>query len=342
VLLQDVGEASVAAKLAANVLKALTEPVALQGHDCTVSASIGICLHPDGDQEDQAVLRNADMAMYLAKQSGKNGYRLYVNELNVLSAERAAIEVKLRAALDRGEYAVTFDARLDSAGIDVVALAARVRWTNSEIAAIAPDKLNAAAEAAGLLVSINKRVLHAACEACAAWQRAGAKAVPVAVSVATGQINDHAFVAEVGELLRTTSLEPAMLELDVAEHVLFYDSSRAARTMTALKSLGVRLAIEAFGTGKASFADLQRFPLDALNLHHTRVDGVAFELDKQRYIEGVTALGQALGLEVVATGVASPSDAEYLRANGCTALEGPIAPQSLAADECEALLRARR
>jgi EAL domain-containing protein (putative c-di-GMP-specific phosphodiesterase class I) len=299
-------------------------------------------LHPDGDQEDQAVLRNADMAMYLAKQSGKNGYRLYVNELNVLSAERAAIEVKLRAALDRGEYAVTFDARLDAAGVAVVAVVARVRWTKPEIAAIAPDKLNAAAEAAGLLVPINRKVLHAACEACATWQRGGALAVPVAVSAATGQINDHAFVAEVGEVLRATGLEPAMLEINVAEHVLFYDSSRAARTLTALKSLGVRLSVEAFGTGKASFADLQRFPLDALNLHHTRVDGVAFELDKQRYVEGVTALGQALGLQVVATGLTSPSDAEYLRANGCTALEGPLAPQSLSARDCEALLRARR
>jgi EAL domain-containing protein (putative c-di-GMP-specific phosphodiesterase class I) len=109
--------------------------------------------------------------------------------------------------------------------------------------------------------------------------------------------------------------------------------------MAALKSLGVRLAIEAFGTGKASFADLQRFPLDALNVHQSRVDGVAFELDKQRYIEGVTALGQALKLEIVATGVASPSDAEFLRANGCAALQGPIAPQATAAADCEAMLR---
>jgi EAL domain-containing protein (putative c-di-GMP-specific phosphodiesterase class I) len=214
-----------------------------------------------------------------------------------------------------------------------------MHWTNAEIAAIAPDKLSAAAEAAGLLVPINTKVLQAACEACAAWQRAGVRAVPVVVSVATGQINDHAFVAEVGHTLRKAGLEPGMLELQVAEHVLFYDSSRAAPTMAALKSLGVRLAIESFGTGKASFADLQRFPLDALNLHYTRVDGVAFELDKQRYIEGVTALGQALRLKIIATGVTRESDAEFLRANGCAALQGPIAPQSLAAGDCEALLR---
>jgi diguanylate cyclase (GGDEF)-like protein/PAS domain S-box-containing protein len=171
VLLQNVGEPAVASKVAANVLKTLAEPVAIQAQDCTVSASIGICLHPDGEQQDQAVLRNADMAMYLAKQSGKNGYRLYVNELNALSAERAAIEALLRGALEREEYVMRFDARVDAETRAVVALEANVRWTNAELAAVAPHKLTAAAEAGGLLVPINQRVLRAACEACASWRR---------------------------------------------------------------------------------------------------------------------------------------------------------------------------
>ena len=168
------------------MLKSLAEPVAVQGHDCTVSASIGICLHPDGDQEDQAVLRNADMAMYLAKQSGKNGYRLYVNELNVLSAERAAIELRLRGALERDEYVVVFDARVDSATSEVVALEARIRWTSPELAAIETEKLSAAAEAAGLLVPVNQRALRAACAARASWRDVGTT-MSVAVSVATGK-----------------------------------------------------------------------------------------------------------------------------------------------------------
>ena len=133
-----------------------------------------------------------------------------------------------------------------------------------------------------------------------------------------------------------------MLELDVSEDVLLYDSARAVRTLTALKSLGVAIAVDAFGTGKASFADLQRFPIEALKLHRSRVDGIAFDLDKQRYAEGVIALGQALGLAVVATGVASLSDAEFLRANRCTALQGAIAPLALSANDCEALLRQHR
>ena len=128
----------------------------------------------------------------------------------------------------------------------------------------------------------------------------------------------------------------------MTEDVLLYDTARSARTLAALKSLGVSLAVEAFGTGKASFADLQRFPLDALKLHSARVAGIAFDLDKQRYAEGVIALGQALGLAVVATGVESAVDADFLRANGCESLEGTIAPHALSADDCEALLRKPR
>ena len=133
-----------------------------------------------------------------------------------------------------------------------------------------------------------------------------------------------------------------LLELQMTEDVLLYDTARSSRTLTGLKALGVAIAIEAFGTGKASFADLQRFPIDALKLHAARIEGVALDLDKQRYVEGVIALGAALRLSVVATGVVAPTDADFLRANGCSALQGPIAPQSLSAAECEALVRERR
>jgi diguanylate cyclase (GGDEF)-like protein/PAS domain S-box-containing protein len=342
VLLHDVSDPSVAGKIAGNVLRSLAEPIDVQGNDCTISASIGICLHPDGDQEDQAVLRNADMAMYLAKQSGKNGYRLYANELNALSAERAVIEMLVRDALERGEYTVRFDARLQAATSAVAAFEARIRWTKAELAAVAPEKLAIAAEAGGLLVPLNRIMLLAACEAGAAWCRAGAPAVTVAVSLAAGQLTDPAFVGHVRDVLLATGLEPGMLELDVTEDALLYDSARAVRTLAALKALGVTIAIEAFGTGKASFADLQRFPIDALKLYVARVESIALDVDKQRYVEGVVALARALRLRVVATGVATAADAELLQSNGCFALQGPVAPRSLSADECAALLRERR
>jgi EAL domain-containing protein (putative c-di-GMP-specific phosphodiesterase class I) len=135
---------------------------------------------------------------------------------------------------------------------------------------------------------------------------------------------------------------PGSLEILVTEEALLYDANRAARTLMALKSLGVAIAIDAFGTGKASFADLQRFAIDALKLHESRVDGIAFDLDKQRYAEGVIALGRALGLDVIASGVANAADVDFLRAHGCAALQGAVAPRSLSAADCEALLRERR
>jgi diguanylate cyclase (GGDEF)-like protein/PAS domain S-box-containing protein len=342
VLLQDVGEPAVAGKVAANVLKSVADPVAIQGRDCTVSASIGICLHPDGEQQDQAVLRNADMAMYLAKQSGKNGYRVYVDELNLISAERAEIEALLRRAFEREDYDVRFDARIDAKTGAVVALEAHIRWRGAELASVAPHKLQGAAEAAGLLVPINRTILRAACEASAAWKRAGVTPARVAVSLAAGQIADQAFLGDVRGALEASGLDAGLLELDATEDALLYDSARSARALAALKSLGVSLAVEAFGTGKASFADLQRFPLDALKLHEGRIENVAFDFDKQRYIEGVVALGEALKLTVFATGVTSAADAEYLRACGCAAMQGPIAPHGLSAEECEAVLRERR
>jgi EAL domain-containing protein (putative c-di-GMP-specific phosphodiesterase class I) len=166
--------------------------------------------------------------------------------------------------------------------------------------------------------------------------------VPVAVPIATGQITDQAFAGDVRDALNRSGIDAGLLELDVTEDVLLYDAARSASTLTSLKALGVALAVESFGAGKASFADLQRFPLDALKLHSTRVAGIELDVDKQRYAEGVIALGRALGLRVVATGVTSPGDAELLRASGCELLKGTIAPYGLSAGECEALLRAPR
>jgi EAL domain-containing protein (putative c-di-GMP-specific phosphodiesterase class I) len=224
----------------------------------------------------------------------------------------------------------------------VVAFEARLRFTNAALASVAPDKLQGAAEAGGLLVPMNQRVLRAACSACAAWLHAGVRPVPVAVRIATGQVTDQSFPGEVRETLDRSGIDASLLELDVTEEVLLYDTGRSARTLAALKSLGVALAVEEFGAGKASFADLQRFPLDALKLHSVRIAGIELDLDKQRYAEGVIALGRALGLRIVATGVASQGDAEHLRASGCEQLHGTIGPHGLSAAECEALLRAPR
>lgn len=161
------------------------------------------------------------------------------------------------------------------------------------------------------------------------------------MSISAGQIADQGLIGDVREALEQSGLEARLLELGATEDALLYDTARAAHALAGLKSVGVALAVEAFGAGDASFADLQRFPLDALKLHAGRVENVAYDLDKQRYVEGVIALGRALGLAVVATGVTGAADAELLRSSGCAAWQGPIAPHGLSAEECAAVLRER-
>jgi EAL domain-containing protein (putative c-di-GMP-specific phosphodiesterase class I) len=160
--------------------------------------------------------------------------------------------------------------------------------------------------------------------------------------VAAAQLSDPAFVTVFSNELAAAGIEPAHVELDVPEQALLGSSERGARTLTALDALGVTIVVDAFGTGKASFATLRRYPLRAIKLHGSRVEGVADDVGRRRDVEGVVALGKALGLAVVATGVATAADAVCLGAAGCTALQGPFAPHALAAQACEALLRARR
>jgi diguanylate cyclase (GGDEF)-like protein len=228
VLLQEITEAADAAQVARNILAALRQPVAIMGQEWTVSASIGICLHPDGDQQDHEVLKNADIAMYLAKQSGKDGCRVYVNELADLG---------------------------------------RVR-----------------------------------------------------------------------QELAQSGLAASSFELEMMEEVVLRSPERAARTLVALKRLGVAIAIAAYGTGRASFADLKRFPIDTLKIDRTRFNGVAADPDKQAYLQGVIALGRVLGMRVAADGVASAHDAAYLRANGCVAAHSSWCDRPLVASECGTLL----
>jgi diguanylate cyclase (GGDEF)-like protein/PAS domain S-box-containing protein len=341
VLLQDVPNQAVAAKVAGGILLALRPPVVIHGNECALSASIGICLHPDGAQEDQAVLRNADMAMYLAKQSGKNAYRFYVDELGAVAAERVAIEARLRTAWERGEYVLQYDATLDSASGAIVGFSARVQWTSAELAGVAADKVASVAEEAGLIMRVNQWALHTACAASAGWRHAASEPVSVAVAVGKAQLCDPAFVASVRDTLEQVGLEPHRLELDIAEEALHGDTERVAYALAALTSLGTRIGIDAYGAGHTSLADLKRYPIGALKLHSARVAGIAADADKRRYLEGLVALASVLGLTVVATGVASEADAACVRGCGCAAWQGPFGPSALTAGDCDKLLAGR-
>jgi len=341
VLLQEAGDAAVASRVAENVLTAIGRPIEIRGRACSVGASIGICLHPDGDQEDHAVLRNADIAMYLAKQAGKNAYRIYVNELGVLAAERRAIEAQLNGALERGELALRYEVMSNAATRAVVGVEAGIEWTSPELGVVPRDKWLPVAEEAGALVPINRWALQTACEDVAAWQRARLPPLAVAVRVSRGQVNDASFGDDVRETLARSGLAPGRLELDVTENIVLGSPARSAASLAGVKALGVEIGLTGFGSGRAALADLKRFPVGVLKVDGERLRGIAADAEKKAYAEGLVALGKALGFRVVATGIASAADADVLAALGCAAVQGPLCGAPLTASECVALLRER-
>jgi diguanylate cyclase (GGDEF)-like protein/PAS domain S-box-containing protein len=341
VLLHDVRHTEAAARVANNILSSLRAPFAIRGNECAISASIGICLHPEGAQEDQAVLRNADMAMYLAKQSGKNGFRFFVDELRVAAAERARVDGWLREAWERGDYRLEYSAVVAEVRGSVVGFAARVHFTHEELARVPAEMLASVMAEAGLGAPLNDWALRTACAAAAGWQRPGVEPVTIAVPTVTAQLRDPAFAARVRAELAAAGVDAGCLELYLEEETLLAGEPGIAQTLAALDALGVSIGLDAFGSGKASFADLRRHPLRALRLHPSRVAGVAADADRQQYVEGVLALARALRLSVVAAGVSTEADAAHLTAAGCTALQGPFAAHALTADECLALLASR-
>lgn len=341
VLLQDVAEPADATRVANAVLDSLRDPVAIDGRECAVSASIGICLHPDGDQDDQAVLKNADMAMYLAKQSGKNGYRLYVNEIKEQAAERAALEAQLRRALERRELSLRYAPRVLAGSETLGAVRAEVQWCAEALRAAPAEKVRSVAAEAGLARQLNDWVRRTALADSGARRRVGARAVTIALDVGFAELMDGDFYDGLRDQLREHGLPPELCELAVSEDVLLHNPERMARALRALKSLGVPVALDGFGRGRLSFADVKRFGIDRLRLAASCVHGIAESAEKQEFWQGATMLGQALGVTLVATGVVAPADVTYLESHGGAWIEGPAAGESLSASDCEVALLAQ-
>ncbi len=338
VLLQETGDPAVATRIADNILASLGRPIEIGGRSCAVGASIGICLHPDGAQEDHAVLKNADVAMYLAKQAGKNTCRVYMNELGELAAERRALETHLKGALARTELALRYERVLNPATHGVVAVEAGIVWTSPELGIVPAEKWLAVAESSGLIVPINRWALRTACEEAAAWERTGLPTTRVAVRVCHAQVQDDGFVGDVRDALERSGLAPNRLELDVTESVVLGNPERATAALAGIKALGVVIGFTGFGMGRAALADLKRFPISVLKVSGERLRGVAMDIEKQAYAEGIVALGKALGFTIVASGIVSAMDADWLSVLGCAAVQGPFCGAAIEAGACAALL----
>jgi diguanylate cyclase (GGDEF)-like protein len=341
VLLPELGDGKYAATVAQKILTAIAKPFTLIGQEFRVTASIGISTYPEDGLDEQTLTKNSDIAMYQAKAEGKNNFQFYSEKLNANSLERLTLESSLRHALERNEFRVHYQAKRDIASGHVTGMEALLRWEHPDLGTVAPMEFIPIAEETGLIIPIGKWVLRTVCSQSVAWQAQGLPPLIVAVNLTARQFCDEQLLPDLTTILQTTGLDPHLLELEIAESLLTHDVENTLRILTGLKTLGTRIAIDDFGTGYSSLATLQRFPLDTIKIDRSFIRNIAASEEDTGLADAIIAMGKSLSLTVVAQGVESRDQAEFLRTHACDELQGFYFKRPLPADEFGQLLQAQ-
>jgi EAL domain-containing protein (putative c-di-GMP-specific phosphodiesterase class I) len=284
-------------------------------------------------------MKNADMAMYLAKEEGKNNYQFYTSRMKAHSIERLALETNLRRALELHEFALAYQAKVNFETGQITGVEALLRWQSPQLGSVSPAQFIPLAEETGLIVPIGKWVMRTACEQNVAWQKAGLPPVKMSVNLSMRQLNDEGLAREIDTVLRETGMEPSLLELEITESMIMHNADRAVKILSTIKALGVRLAIDDFGTGYSSLAHLKRFPIDTLKVDRSFIREIPSDAEDRAIAEAIIAMGKTLSLTVVAEGVETPEQQTFLSARACDEMQGYYFSTPVPADEFAALLR---
>ena len=307
---------------------AVSRPVVLDGHELQVACSIGVSVYPDDGADMPTLLRNADAAMYHAKQQGKRQYQFFTAALNVVMNERLSLESELRRAVQARELEVHFQPKVDRTGLPC-GFEALVRWTSPDFGVVSPARFIPLAEETGLIGPITEFVLHQACLEAASWRMRGFGALTIAVNISARLFKTDRLPGLIAATLAATGLPPAQLELEITESMLIGDTEHTVLILELLKALGVRIAVDDFGTGYSSLGYLKRFPLDVLKIDRSFVTGCEHGGDALAIPRAIVSLGHSLGLTVVAEGVENEGQMRALDALGCEAFQGFLFARAL-------------
>ncbi len=341
-LLERIHEPRDAAMVARSLLEALAEPFTLsQGHEVYIGASIGISLYPEDGASDSELIMHADVAMYQAKDQGRNAYGFYTQALSDNANQRLEMETKLRRALERGEFVLHFQPQVSLADGRLIGAEVLVRWLHPTQGLIPPNQFIPLAEETGLIVPLGEWVLRQACEQWLRWRDAGLAPVPLAVNISPRQFRQQDLTQVVGRVLEKTGVPASALELELTEGALMLQGEEAEAALRGLKQLGVSLAIDDFGTGYSSLAYLKRFPLDQLKIDQSFVRDLTHDTGDRELVSTIIAMARKLRLKVLAEGVETREQFDYLVEQGCDAYQGYLYSRPVPADEFESLLRGR-
>jgi diguanylate cyclase (GGDEF)-like protein/PAS domain S-box-containing protein len=338
-VLADMGHVDEVALVAQKILNVFSRPFCFAGHELFVTASLGITLYPFDDKSAQELLRNADVAMYRAKESGKNNYQFYVADMTAKINERMALENDLRTALERGEFSLHYQPIADCRSGRILGMEALLRWKHPVRGMISPAVFIPLAEETGLILPIGEWVLREACDQCRRWQQQGFASLYVAVNLSARQFHQKDLPLAIYNILLETGLNPGSLELELTEGLIMQQAESSINTLRELKAMDIRISIDDFGTGYSSLSYLKRFPIQVLKIDQSFVRGIPGDGDDVAIAGTIITMAHSLALKVVAEGVETKEQLDFMREHGCDSIQGYYFSKPLPADQFENFLK---
>jgi diguanylate cyclase (GGDEF)-like protein/PAS domain S-box-containing protein len=342
ILIQDVDDPMQIDNVAQKILSAIIKPMDIKGLECRVTASIGICMYPTDAQDEETIMKNADIAMYRAKDEGKNNFQFYSPNIKAQSLERLTLENSLRRAIERNEFFLHYQAKRDLQTGRISGVEALLRWQHPELGLVSPAQFIPLAEETGLIVLIGRWVLRTACAQNMAWQKQGLPRLHMAVNLSARQLYDERLVQDIADALSESGMDPALLEMEITEGMVMQNADRAIKILCAIKDLGVRLALDDFGVGYSSLAQIRRFPIDILKIDSSFIRDIPASSDDRAITDAIIAMGKTLSLTVVAEGVETAEQENYLRDSSCDESQGYYFSRPLTPEKFADLMRSHR
>src|SRR3954469_20659329 len=339
IMLDKISHRDEVAGVARKILAALRLPIMLGGHECRTTGSVGIAVFPENGGDSLTLTKNADIAMYLAKEEGKNDFRFFSSEIKSRPIERLTLESDLRHAEELDQLTLHYQPKVDVASGRITGLEALLRWSHPELGDLPPMQFISLAEETGLIIPIGLWVLKTACAQNMAWQRDGLPSVSMAVNLSPRQFLDENLLRDIDEVLISTGMPAHQLQLEITESMVMQNVDRAVKLLDRIQSRGVRLAIDDFGTGYSSMSLMKKFPIDTIKIDRSFVRDLETSSQDRAIAKAIISMGKALGLTVVAEGVETAEQDAFLRGQDCDELQGYLFSRPVPAEAIALLLR---
>ncbi len=331
-------EQSAAVGIIQRIMQTVAEPLEIDQHELFLTCSVGIAIYPTDAIDAETLTKHAEIAMYRAKEMGRGTYQFYTPEMNERALERLRLESDLRGALERGEFVLHYQPQVELRSGRVIGMEALIRWQHPQLGLVSPLRFISLAEETGLIVPIGAWVIRAACQQNKAWQDAGLPALRVSVNLSARQFYENDLAQSIAAVLKETGLAPHYLGIELTESLVMADVEEAIEILRRLRAIGVQMSIDDFGTGYSSLSYLKRFPVDLLKIDQSFVRDITLDADDAAIVLSVISLAHNLKMGVIAEGVETAEQLDFLRCNGCNEIQGYHFSRPLPADEFRQLL----